>query len=395
MIDRPVLNKVDFDNTSIAFGGKSDAELRKTYWLFKMINSNFLVKVGPPITNFAMKLHLPITGLIKSTIFNHFCGGETIEDCIKTIAKLNEYKIGTILDYSVEGEKTETGFDACTTEIIQTITRAAEDKAIPFCVFKVTGLARFGLLEKLDANEKLTNSEEEEFSRIKTRVNKICKAAFDVGVPTFIDAEETWVQNTIDALAYEMMELYNKERAIVYNTIQMYRTQGLTLLHDAYQKALSESYFLGIKLVRGAYMEKERARAQKFGYASPIQPNKAATDKDYDEALKFCAHNHTKIALCAGTHNEISSKLLVNLMDENAIESKSQHMYFSQLLGMSDHITYNLANAGYNVAKYVPYGPVRSVLPYLFRRANENTAISGQMSRELSLIIEERKRRKK
>jgi proline dehydrogenase len=385
--------EISFDNTQIAFSGMSDADLTRAYWLFKVINVNFLVQVGPPITNFAVKIGLPVTGIIRSTIFRHFCGGESIQDCGKRIDQLGKYKIGTILDYSVEGEATEAAFDATAEETIATIKRAKSDANIPFSVFKVTGLARFGLLEKLDAKQSLSFEEQKEFERVKDRIKRICQTAHDLDVRIFIDAEETWIQNTIDQLAEDMMRLFNKKKVIVYNTIQFYRHDRLEYLKRSHQALTSEGLFVGIKLVRGAYMEKERKRALDNGYASPIQVDKASSDRDYDAGLKYCVEHIENMAICAGTHNENSSRLLMNLMNEKGIAKDDHRIYFSQLLGMSDNLSYNLADAGYNVAKYVPYGPVKSVLPYLFRRAQENTAIAGQMGRELSLIVKERKRR--
>lgn len=385
---------LSFDNTEIAFSGKNEKALSNAYLLFKAIGINSLVKAGPFFVKVALTLHLPIEGLIRSTIFAHFCGGENINDCDKTIRELQQFKIGTILDYSVEGKETEHDFDACATETLATIARAKGDPAIPFCVFKVTGLARFALLEKLDAKQTLTPDEVSEFDHIKTRVNTICLAAHTANVPILIDAEESWIQDTIDGLATKMMELYNKERAIVYNTIQLYRHDRLVFLKQATTEADTGAYFLGVKLVRGAYMEKERARAAKMGYPSPIQHNKEATDNDYDLALTFCMQHLERIAICAGTHNEHSSLLLTELMELHQVESNHPHVCFSQLLGMSDHISYNLAAEGYRVAKYVPYGPVKAVLPYLIRRANENTSISGQIGRELGLILKEQQRRK-
>jgi proline dehydrogenase len=385
--------EISFDNTQIAFSGMSNVDLTRAYWLFKVINVNFLVKVGPPITNFAVKIGLPITGIIRATIFKHFCGGESIEDCGKRIDHLGKYKIGTILDYSVEGEATEAAFDATTEETIATIKRAKSDTNIPFSVFKVTGVARFGLLEKLDAKQTLSFEEQKEFERVKDRIKRICQTAHDLDVRIFIDAEETWIQDTIDQLAADMMRLFNKKKVIVYNTIQFYRHDRLEFLKKSHQELTSEGLFIGIKLVRGAYMEKERKRAMENGYASPIQVDKASSDKDYDAGLKYCLEHLENMAICAGTHNENSSRLLMNLMNEKGLTKNDERIYFSQLLGMSDNLSYNLADAGYNVAKYVPYGPVKSVLPYLFRRAQENTAIAGQMGRELSLIVKERKRR--
>ncbi len=386
---------LSFNNTEIAFSGKTQNDLNRSYWLFKLVSNSSFVKAGKHLTTFAIKTHLPIKALIKATIFKQFCGGENIEECDRTIKDLGKYNIGTILDYSVEGKETEKDFDACTAETVATVAKAKNDKNIPFCVFKVTGLARFDLLEKITANKTLTADEQKEFERIENRVNTICKTAHDAGIPIFIDAEESWIQLAIDDMANKMMTLYNIEKAIVYNTFQLYRKDRLVYLKHSFELAQKGNYYLGAKLVRGAYMEKERVRAAEKGYSSPIQDTKENTDKDYDAALLFCAENVNKIAICAGTHNENSSMKLATLMQEKNITSANNHIYFSQLLGMSDHISYNLANAGYNVAKYVPYGPVSEVLPYLIRRAQENTSVKGQTGRELSLIMKEKERRNK
>lgn len=384
---------ISFDNTEIAFSGMSNADLNRAYWLFKIININFLVKIGPPITNAAIKIGLPVTPLIRATIFKQFCGGESIQDCAKTIDHLSKYHIGTILDYSVEGESKEEVFEATANEIMLTIKRAKGDAKIPFSVFKVTGVARFGLLEKLDTKAELSFEEKKEFERIKDRVRRICQTAYDADVRIFMDAEESWIQETIDELSLDMMRLFNKEKVIVYNTYQYYRHDRLTALKNHDAALAADGVMMGVKLVRGAYMEKERERALQMGYPSPINPDKQSTDKEYDDALTYCVENIHRIAICAGTHNENSSRHLINLMAEKNIAANDQRIYFSQLLGMSDNLSYNLADAGYNVAKYVPYGPVKSVLPYLFRRAQENTAIAGQMGRELGLILKEKARR--
>jgi len=362
--------------------------------LFKIINVNFLVKIGPPITNFAINIGLPIKGLIKATIFNHFCGGETITECDHTIKNLAKGGVGTILDYSIEGEDDEQVFDHTRDEIIRTIERASGDNAVPITVFKVTGVGRFSLLEKLDAAQELTADEQMEWEKVQQRVLDICDKAFKLSIPVMVDAEETWIQTTIDLLALNMMNRFNKEKAIVYNTYQMYRQDKLQSIKDDYQQAVNEGFILGAKIVRGAYMEKERRRAAEQGYPSPIQPNKEAADKDYNAALKFCVDHIDRIAFVAGTHNEQSCQLLAELLSDKNIDPKNPHVYFSQLLGMSDNLSFNLANADYNVAKYVPYGPIKAVLPYLFRRAQENTAIAGQMSRELGLIVKEKRRRR-
>jgi len=390
----PVKGTLSFDNTEIAFRHSSNTDLKRAYWLFRIININFLVKIGPPITNFAMRIGLPIGGLIKATIFKHFCGGEAIAECDSTINNLNKGNVGTILDYSVEGEEEEEVFDYTRDEIKRTIERAKGDKAIPITVFKPTGVIRFGLLEKLDAKTELTPAEEGEWLVAQARVLAICSKAYDTGVPVMIDAEETWIQDTIDKLAINMMRRFNKERAIVYNTYQLYRHDKLQSLKDDHAIAVAEGFTLGAKLVRGAYMEKERKRAAELGYNCLIQPDKESTDRDYNAAVKFCIDNVSTIALLAGTHNEQSCQLLADLLVAEKVDPNNPNVYFSQLLGMSDNLSFNLADAGYNVVKYVPYGPVKAVLPYLFRRAQENTAIAGQMSRELSLILKERKRRK-
>lgn len=386
--------QLSFENTQIAFKHTSNADLDRAWWLFKIINNNFLVKIGPPVTNLALKLHLPIKSLIRATIFKQFCGGETIAECDDTIKNLAKGGVGTILDYSVEGEDDEAVFDETCREIMRTIDRANGDRNIPLTVFKVTGVGRFGLLEKLDAKQELTPAEQAEWKKVEQRVTMICKKAHDLGIPVMIDAEESWIQNTIDDLALAMMGVFNTKRPIVYNTYQMYRHDKLASLQEDHDIATAEEFYLGAKIVRGAYMEKERKRAFEMGYASPIQPTKQATDDDYNKALEYCVANINNLAIVAGTHNEDSCRILADLLDQNGVAHDHPHIYFSQLLGMSDNLSFNLANSKYNVAKYVPYGPVKAVLPYLFRRAQENTAIAGQMSRELSLITKEKKRRR-
>lgn len=378
----------------MAFRHASNADLTRAYWLFKAINSNFLVKIGPPLTNFAIKIGLPVQGLIKKTIFKQFCGGENIRECEKTIQTLAGGGVGTILDYSVEGEDNEQAFDATRDEILRTIRRAGKEASIPLTVFKVTGVGRFGLLQKMDERLPLTDIETAEWLRLVNRVLAICEKAYELGVPVMIDAEESWIQYTIDELALNMMRRFNQQKAIVYNTYQLYRRDKLDMLKYDAGIASNEGFILGAKLVRGAYMEKERDRAEELGYPSPIQDNKTATDRDFNLALAFCIDNLSHIAFVAGTHNEESCLKLTELMAKKEISETDGHVYFAQLLGMSDNLSFNLANAGYNVAKYVPYGPIKAVLPYLFRRAQENTAIAGQMSRELALIVKEKKRRR-
>lgn len=386
---------ISFDNTEIAFKSKSNTDLAKAYWLFKIIGNPKLVKVGKWATNTALNINLPIKGIIKKTIFSQFCGGETISDCTKAITTLSNYGIGTILDYSIEGKTSDEDFNATVEEIIATIKAAANNPKIPFAVFKVTGISSFSILEKAnDIHSVLSPEEELKLTAIIQRIDKICAAAYSHSVPVFIDAEETWIQDTIDRITFDMMLKYNKEQAIVFNTLQMYRHDRLAFLKNEITKAKTHNIHYGVKLVRGAYMEKERDRALKMGYPSPIQPDKKACDLDFNSALELIIENIDAMALCAGSHNEESAKLLASIMNNKGIASGDKRVYFAQLLGMSDHISYNVAHAGYNVAKYVPYGPVKEVMPYLLRRADENTSVAGQTGRELSLIMKERNRRK-
>lgn len=384
---------VDFSNTHIAFQTKSNKELRNSYMLFKAISYNWLVQVGPKIVDFGFSIGLPIKGIIKKTVFHQFCGGENIQDCEKAIQLMHQYNVGTILDYSVEGEEREEVFETTAQEIIKTILKAKGNSSIPFSVFKVTGIARFDLLNKVNSKEVLTEAEHKEFDEVKRRFKLICETAFQSQVRLFVDAEESWIQDAIDDLVTEMMLVYNKERAIVYNTIQFYRHDRLAFLKKSVEHAKEHGYYYGVKLVRGAYMEKEALRALEMGYTNPIQPNKPASDRDYNAGLKYCVQEIDRVAICCGTHNEDSCKFLIELMKEKGLAPNDQRVYFSQLFGMSDHLSFNLGHAGYCVAKYLPYGPVKAVLPYLFRRAQENTSVQGQAGRELSLVQTELHRR--
>ena len=387
---------LSFENTEIAFKSKSTTDLKRAYWLFKIVSSPSIVKFGKVATNFALSLGLPIRKIVKATIFKQFCGGESIEDCRNKMEELATFKVGTILDYSIEGKTTDEDFEKTVEIIIQTIQEGINNKNIPFAVFKVTGIGSINLLEKAsDQNYILNESQILELEGIKNRIERICSAAHSAMIPVFIDAEESWIQAIIDTWALEMMQKYNLEKAIVYNTLQMYRHDRLEFLTSCSENAKKHGIKYGIKLVRGAYMEKERARAQKLGYPSPIYPDKNASDDAYNTALKFILEHEMLFALCAGTHNEESSLLLTQELERKQISRDNDKFYFAQLLGMSDHISFNLSNAGFKVAKYVPFGPVKEVMPYLLRRADENTSVAGQTGRELSLIIKELDRRKK
>ena len=386
---------ISFDNTEVAFRGKSKGDLNRAYWLFKVVSSPTMVRFGKWATNVALRLKLPIKAIIKKTIFRQFCGGESIQESLKASKTLASRNVKTILDYSIEGKTKEEDFDKTVQEIIGTIREGENNKNIPFAVFKVTGICLHDILKKSnDGIENLSTEEKKDYDKLKERVSIICSEAYNRNVPIFIDAEESWIQNTIDRLAYEMSVKFNQKTAIVYNTVQLYRHDRLVFLKSEIARADKENFKLGVKLVRGAYMEKERARAEEQGYPSPIQPNKDAADKDFNASLKVVIERIDRVSFCAGTHNEESSMLLVKLLKEYGVDSSDPRAYFAQLLGMSDHISFNLADNDLMVAKYVPYGPIKEVLPYLIRRADENTSVAGQTGRELSLIMKERKRRK-
>ena len=384
---------LNFQDTKTAFADKSDSELKEKYRLFKLMNAPFLNEIGTKAAEFALRLGLPVEWLIKNTIFEQFCGGEDIEECQPTIEKLGASSIGTILDYSVEGKSAETDFERTKEETILNLKRANDDDDIPFAVFKVTGIAPLGTLEKISGDSKLKESNETKWESAKRRVNEICEYAHSIEQPVFIDAEETWIQNAIDELAAEMMEKYNREKPIIFNTIQLYRHDRLEFLKKSHQIAKEKGYILAVKLVRGAYMEKERERAREKGYPSPIQPNKQATDRDFDAAIEYCLENVEDIAFVAATHNEQSVQKLVQMIEEKGVSNDHPHIFFSQLFGMSDNLSYVLADNNFNVSKYVPYGPVKDAVPYLIRRARENTSVMGQMSRELDMINKELERR--
>lgn len=383
-----------FNNTEVAFSLKSDTELERAYFLFKLIEKEPLVKIGTAVTNFALKAHLPVEGLIRSTVFDHFCGGINEVDCLSVVDRMYTKGVSSVLDYSVEGKEEEAQFDAALDMTLRTIDFAKEREAIPFAVFKPTGFGRFALYQKIGEGKELTEAEKEEWNRVVARFEKVCKTAYEKDVALLIDGEESWMQDAADDLVAEMMQKYNKEKAIVFNTLQMYRWDRLDYLKKLHERAKAEGFHIGMKLVRGAYMEKENNRAEEKGYKSPICASKQATDENYDAAVLYMINHIDRMAIFAGTHNENSSYTLMQLMNEKGIAKNDTRIFFGQLYGMSDNISYNLAEHGYNVAKYLPFGPVRDVMPYLIRRAEENTSVAGQTSRELDLIKKERTRRK-
>lgn len=387
------MNKI-FDNTQVAFSLKSDTELERAYFLFKLIASQPLVKIGTAVTNFALKAHLPVEGLIRSTVFDHFCGGVNEVDCLKVVDNMFTKGVSSVLDYSVEGKEEEAQFDAALEMTLKTIEFAKEREAIPFAVFKPTGFGRIDLYEKIGEKAVLTEVEQQEWNRVMARFDLACKTAHEKDVLLLIDAEESWMQDAADAIVTDMMRKYNTEKAIVFNTLQMYRWDRLDYLKNLHEKATSEGFYIGMKLVRGAYMEKENERAAARGLKSPICISKEATDINYNAAVLYMVEHIDKMAVFAGTHNEESSYSLMQLMTEKGIAKNDKRIFFGQLLGMSDNISFNLAENGYNVAKYLPFGPVRDVMPYLIRRAEENTSVAGQTSRELMLIKKEKERRK-
>lgn len=386
---------LSFENTALAFQYKTDKELKKAHFLFKSMQSPLLMKVGMTLAEWVMKYNLPFTKLLKSTIFKQFCGGETLEEAAQTSLHLNEYKVGVALDYGVEGKESEQDFINAVEEFQKAIRFASESQAqIDFIPIKITGFASFDLLTKIHEGGLLTTSEKAAWEKVKERMKLIAQTADEYNIKLLIDAEHSWIQNPLDELTDEMMAQFNQKRALIYNTFQMYRHDRLSFLKKSHEQALEKGYILGAKLVRGAYMELERERALEKGYLSPINPTKAATDKEFDGGVKYCLQNIDSIAVFIGTHNEQSCMKAAQLMDELGIEPQHTHVYFSQLYGMSDNITFNLAASGFKTGKYLPYGPVKEVIPYLIRRAQENSSVSGQTDREYQLIKKELQRRK-
>lgn len=386
-------NTLNFNDTQIAFKALSNKDLMRAYWLFKVIGKPSVVSLGPTLTELAFKFHLPIDRIVKKTVFAHFCGGETIKESLGRVDELASFGVGTILDVAKEGEGKESDFDAVEMEVIRTIEEAATHPSIPFAVFKPTGIGSIELLTRVEQKLPLDAAEEKAFARIKKRFENLCTHAANKNVRIMVDAEESWFQDTVDALVQEQMMKYNKSRALIFNTVQMYRHDRLDFLKKSYEHAEQHGYHLGVKLVRGAYLEKENRHAAERGKPSPINPNKEATDRLYDDALRFSIEHIDRIAVCAGTHNENSARLLTTLMAEKGLANNDQRIHLAQLLGMSDHLSFNLAAKGYNVAKYVPYGKVEELLPYLTRRAQENSSVLGQTSRELNLLTAEMRRR--
>ena len=389
-----MINRSLFEDTGTAFALKSDSELERAYFLFKMISSQPLVRIGTAATNFALKANLPVEGLIRSTVFDHFCGGVNEEDCLPVIDKLYSKGVSSVLDYSVEGKETEKQFDNALEKILKIIRFCDEKDAMPIVVFKPTGFGRFYLYQKKTEGKKFTNEEQAEWDRVVARYDAVCKLAKEKDVEVLIDGEESWMQDAADDLVEDMMRIYNTENTIVYNTLQCYRWDRFNYLKGLHKRAKENGFKVGMKIVRGAYMEKERERAEEKRYESPICENKKATDDNFNSSLVYILENLKDISVFIGTHNEESCYIAMELMDKYGIDKADNNVWFGQLYGMSDHISYNLAAHGYNVAKYIPFGPVKDVMPYLIRRAEENTSVAGQTSRELSLLKTERKRRK-
>ncbi len=387
------MNKI-FEDTSTAFALKTDSELERAYFLFKMIANEPLVRIGTAMTNFAIKAKLPVEGLIRATVFDHFCGGVNEEDCLPVVDKMYGRGVCSVLDYSVEGKEGDDPFDDALEKILKILDFVKEKDAIPFAVFKPTGFGRFALYQKIGEGKELSKAESQEWQRVIARFDKVCAKAHDLDVSLLIDGEESWMQDAADQVVEDLMRKYNKKKTIVFNTLQMYRWDRLDYLKQLHQRAIADGFKIGMKVVRGAYMEKENGRAEELGYPTPICASKIATDENFDTAVKYMLGHLDNISLFAGTHNEESSYHLMELMKDAAIANKDPRVWFGQLFGMSDHISFNLANQGYNVAKYLPFGPVRDVMPYLIRRAEENTSVAGQTTRELGLLKKEKKRRK-
>ena len=383
-----------FNNTETAFSLKSDSELERAYFLFKMISMEPLVRIGTAATKFALNLHLPVEGLIRSTVFDHFCGGVNEKDCIPVVDKLYNAGVSSVLDFSVEGKEEEAQFEASMAKVLE-LTQFAEKKpAMPFSVFKPTGFGRFDIYNKVSEKKTLSEAEEKEWQQFVNRYEKVSKTAYECDISLLIDAEETWMTAAVDELCEKMMERYNTKKPIVFNTLQCYRWYRLDYLKEHHKRAKTMGYKLGYKIVRGAYLEKENERAEEKGYKTPMCDSKEKTDANFNEVMTYILDNLDDISLFVGTHNEDSTYMAMNLMQEKGIAKNDPRVWFGQLYGMSDHISFNIAAEGYNVAKYIPFGPVKDVMPYLIRRAEENTSVAGQTSRELTLLKKEKQRRK-
>jgi proline dehydrogenase len=382
-----------FDNTTVAFQSKSKKSLLKAYWLFRLMGWNKLTKIGTYFVKIALKAPLGLKKIIKNTLYQQFCGGENFSDCTQTMDELSLYGLSAIPDYVAEGQEDTAAFEGACAQIMKTIAQAAQDSHISFAVFKVTALGPFEVLAKKQRREAFSPLETIAWEALKKRVDSLMAAAASKGVRILVDAEESWVQDTVDELVWDGMERHNKAKALIYTTCQMYRSDMLGRIEILAERGRQKDFVPGIKLVRGAYLEKENQRAKHLVYKSPMHQCKAETDEAFDEALRFCLHE--EMALCIGTHNEASVLYAMMLMKEKQILPSSERVYFAQLYGMSDHISYNLAAQGYRVAKYLPFGPMELSLPYLFRRAQENKSVAGQVSRELALIKKELQRRTK
>ena len=383
-----------FEDTETAYQTKTDGNLYKAKTMFQLMGNNGLVSLGSSLATLALSLHLPVSSLFRWTVYNHFCGGETFTECKKTIQVLGKSNVGVLLNYGVELKETEEDFDKTIAKNLEALEFAGKNKSVKALCVKLTGFGRLALFEKIQQGDKLTPEEKKEFTAFRKRFEKLCDVASKNEVALYVDAEESWIQNPLDELVEEMMAKHNKKNCIVFNTFQMYRWDRLDYLEEQMKKAKDGNYILGAKLVRGAYMEKERERAKEMGYPSPIHKNKKAVDKDFDEAVNLCLDNLESLFVCIASQSEESNLLAIQQIDKKKIERTSERIIFSQLYGMGDNITFNLAKLGLTATKYLPYGPVKDVIPYLIRRAQENTSVSGQTSREFQLIKKEIKRRK-
>ena len=385
---------MNFQNTEIAYKLKSNKQLLKTLFIFRLISSRTLVSVFTKIISLSLKLNLPISGILNRTVFKQFCAGIDEKDSIQVVKKLKKLNVNSYMHYASEGIESEKDFDNNFKIIIRTINITKKNTALPFTVFKASSLGKFNLFEKKSAGSALSEIEKQLWNKTIDRIKSCCNHAASQNVRIFIDAEESWIQPIIDEIAESLMEKFNQEKAIIFTTLQMYRKDRLKYLKKIFQNSIKKEYKLGIKLVRGAYMEKENERAYKNGLPSPIFENKIQTDLSFNSALDLILLKIEKCDLFVGTHCEKSIKKILKWMKEKKIANGYSKIWFSQLFGMADHISFNLAFQGYQVVKYVPYGPIKEVVPYLIRRAEENTSVNSQLSKEIYLIKKEMKRRK-
>lgn len=373
-----------------AFSHYSISQLRRTKVLFKILQNPLVSWFSGFVPHIPILLRLPfVKSLIKHYIFSHFCGGEDWKEVHQSALKLQKQNILSSLDYSVECKQTEQDYETTKKVLLNVLEEAKNLSHIPFCVLKITGLGRFALLEKIHNGQTLSDNEKAEWQRVQSRFDSICEKAVDCNTKLLVDAEESWIQKPIDNIVKRAMKRHNQNEPMIYNTYQLYLKAKYEQLKTDWEKAKEKGYILGSKLVRGAYMEKETKRAVKMHLPNPIQPSKAKCDQDFNDSLKFCLKHIDDFGIYIGTHNIESTQKARQLMQEYGIAKSDERVFFSQLLGMREILSYELAQQDYLVSKYTPFGKIAEVIPYLLRRIQENSSVKDQLNDEIKVITRE------